>query len=272
MTDKHAKSCRAKNLDELGIEFPVWIFDVDQPSWPRKLADIPPNSRPAALTGWVAWPWEYGTGLVCVGDAPPPGVMEVAKDMKKLGSIQQVLDQLRYDDRFDSDTFDVVYDVGTGTQGISSKKFHDWEFESAARGFVAARRIVRIERKWDCVVFWNRDTGINLFKEGDGKSNAAYGMATFVHNDDELLRAAGVKSDNIGEKMRKAEIELLDGDKERVKGIIYPGKVQQGRGLYLNRGPDFRWNHDILSGTALQNAPWSDVEDHVMENKRGPLV
>ncbi|KAJ5111367.1 hypothetical protein N7532_001902 [Penicillium argentinense] len=63
MAETNAQISRTQKLTGLGLTYPLWIFDVDQYPWPRKLADIPPNSKGAKITGWYKWPWEYGTDL-----------------------------------------------------------------------------------------------------------------------------------------------------------------------------------------------------------------
>ncbi|KAB2572996.1 hypothetical protein DBV05_g8377, partial [Lasiodiplodia theobromae] len=78
-----ARLSRATHLASL--PFPLWLFDPDQPAWPRKRAAIPPGSRPAKLTGWYAWPWEYGTDVRRVDDALPPGVTGPAAQTGQAG-------------------------------------------------------------------------------------------------------------------------------------------------------------------------------------------
>lgn len=120
----NAGRSRAKKLEELQLHFPIWVFDADQPAWPRKLADVVPGSRPAKITGWYTWPWEYGTDLRRIDDELPRGVTVSTPEDGHRGPIQHVLSQLRYDDRFEFDTFRVVYDAGDGTQE-SSRDFSD---------------------------------------------------------------------------------------------------------------------------------------------------
>ncbi|PFH55210.1 hypothetical protein XA68_10364 [Ophiocordyceps unilateralis] len=264
-------NARTKKLNELGLKYPFWIFDVDQSSWPRKLDDVLPGSRPAMITGWYKWPWEYGTDLRRVNDPLPAGVEDASKDGAKVpGAVHALLEQLRYDDRFDPDTFRVVYEHG-GDAGRNSKDFCDWVFDSKAGEYVAPPRIVRVERKWDSVPVWDRETGENLF-QSTSQANMAYGVASLVHNDAELVRAAGVKASDDGSSIRKAEFELLDDGGLQVKGVVYPNRFHRERGLSLQEGPDSDWNRAILVGTALEKAPWSEVEGYCLDKRDGPLL
>ncbi|KAK0618717.1 hypothetical protein DIS24_g11594, partial [Lasiodiplodia hormozganensis] len=120
----------------LPLPFPLWLFDPDQPAWPRKRAAIPPGSRPARLTGWYTWPWEYGTDVRRVDDALPHGVTGPASrhtGQPGPGSAQQVLSQLRYDDRFERGTFRVVYEAGgAGAAGEGVRDLEEWVWEVGA--------------------------------------------------------------------------------------------------------------------------------------------
>lgn len=266
----NAGRSRAKKLEELQLHFPIWVFDADQSAWPRKLADVLPGSRPAKITGWYTWPWEYGTDLRRIDDEVPRGVTVSALEDGHPGPIQHVLSQLLYDDRFEFDTFRVVYDAGDGTQK-SLRDFSDWVFDTGVEGHIAPRRIVRIERKWDDVPVWDHK-GRNILTASEKGPFTSYGIASLVHNDDELLRATGVDVLDAGDKIRKAQFEFLDAEAGQGRGIVYPGKNQKERGLYITRGPDFAWNKRLLSGTTLEGAPWSDVEDYVHQRRNGPFI
>ncbi|KAF2166666.1 hypothetical protein M409DRAFT_23297 [Zasmidium cellare ATCC 36951] len=249
---------RTQKLLSLGISYPFWVFDVDQAVWPRKVADTLPGSRPAKLVGWYPWAWEYGTDVRRFDDSLPTGVI-YSRERKGLVPAQRLLEQLRYDPSFDAKGFRVVYEGN----GLLSKGFDEWVFEEEAAGFVSARRVVKVERVWDGVPFWDRETGIDLFGKTGEKKDVAYGMASLVLNDKELVHATGVLSRADGSKIRRAEFELLDGDGEQIQGIVFPERHQKERGLYITRGPDFPSNRMVLAGTTLEGAPWSEVEKYV---------
>lgn len=259
---------RDARLASLNLQYPLWLFDVDQGPWPRKHVDILPGSRPAKITGWYAWPWEYGTGLKRVNDELPDNVTDTSKEgAKPPAAVQPLLDQLRYDDHFQPDTFRVVFEDGSGR---SSRDLSEFVFDKNAKGYVAPARILRVERKWDQVPVWDRETGEALF-QSESLANMAYGIASLVHNDEELVHAAGVKSTDDGASIRKAEFQLLD-DESYVKGIVYPRRWQKERGLALNLGPDSDWNKSRLAGTLLEGRPWSEVEEFYRDERGGPLL
>lgn len=270
----NAQRSRTKKLEhDLHLHFPLWLFDADQPAWPRKRTGMLPGSRPAKLTGWYTWPWEYGTDLRRIDDELPRGVVAAKPDVGQLGPIQHVLSQLQYDDKFDENTFRVVYEAGDGTRE-GSRDFVEWVFDEEGGGgrYVAPRRIVRIERRWDDVPVWDRKTGVNILVDSGNRASMAFGVASLISNDNELIRAAGADVLDAGDKIRKAQFEFVDSDAGQGRGIVYPAKNQRERGLYLNRGPDFAWNKRLLSGTALEGAPWSEVEDYTCQRNNGPLI
>lgn len=207
-----------------------------------------------------------------IDDALPPGVTGPApRAGGQAGSAQQVLNQLRYDDRFEPGTFRVVYEAGEGGKE-SVRELEEWVWGVGVEGYVAPRRVVRVERRWDGVPVWERGAGVNVLgAEGDG-AVTVYGVASLVGSDEELVRAAGVDVLDGGEKIRRAQIEFLDEEGGQAKGIVYPGKNQSERGLYITRGPEFAWNKRLLAGTALEGAPWSDVEDYIRQRRNCPLI
>lgn len=120
---------------------------------------------------------------------------------------------------------------------------------------------------------WERGSGVNVLGSGEGEGACVvYGVASLVGGDEELVRAAGVDVLDGGEKIRRAQIEFLDEEGGQARGIVYPGKNQSERGLYITRGPDFAWNKRLLAGTALEGGPWSDVEDYVRQKRNCPLI
>ncbi|KAL1851459.1 hypothetical protein Plec18170_006274 [Paecilomyces lecythidis] len=193
--------------------------------------------------------------------------------------VQRILNQLRYDDRFPPDTFRVCYEVGETTdsndnEGLASKDFCSWVHDPSTYGYIAPRRLVRIERRWDGVPFWDRTTGIDLLHDAESQGCVAYGIASLVQDDAAFLQAAGASPHMDGTDIRKAEFEIFQDEfsSEQVKGVVWPVRSWADRGLTLSRGPDFEDNRKALSGTILQNAPWSEIDDYVKGNRRGPLI
>ncbi|KAL0259682.1 hypothetical protein SLS55_005419 [Diplodia seriata] len=210
----NARLSRSANLSALDLSFPLWVFDADQPAWPRKLAAIPPGSLPAKLTGWYVWPWEYGSDLRRIDDELPEGVTASA-EKKKTGGIQDVLGRLRYDDGFEMEDFRVVYEAGDDGAREGVRDFSEWVFDDGGgrgEGYVAPRRIVRIERKWDGVPVWDRKTGVDVLTGSEAGPLVSYGMASLVHDDDGLIRATGVDVLDAGDKIRKAQFEFLNDE------------------------------------------------------------
>lgn len=263
-----ATEARTKKLSDLGLRYPVWVFDVDQHAWPRKSSETSSAMRPAKLVGWSPWPWEYGTTLRRKGDALPHGVT-IMEESKSSTTITDLLNQLRYDDSFDHSAFRIVYDAGKGT---AAKSLADWIFEPERAGFVSPRRIKRIERCWDEVCFWERETKGNLFASAQQTTYTSYGVTQLVHDDAELLQVTRVAATHSAEEIRKASIRLLDQDEEEVQGIVFPHRSQDSRGIILPRGPDFAPNKLVLADTPLAVASWSEVEDYVMGRRAKPLV
>lgn len=67
---------------------------------------------------------------------------------------------------------------------------------------------------------------------------------------------------------------MMTGDKcgESIKGVIWPVRLHQDRGLIIHRGPCFKENQKALAGTSLQDSLWSDVEDYVSGKRGCPLI
>jgi hypothetical protein len=63
MAEQRIGSQRKQQLSLLGLEYPLWIFQTDDPRWPRRLASLLPESHPAKMTGWMASFSEYGLHL-----------------------------------------------------------------------------------------------------------------------------------------------------------------------------------------------------------------
>jgi hypothetical protein len=51
MTEQRIRNQRQQQLSLLGLKYPLWVFQVDDPRWPRRLASLLPESHPAKVTG-----------------------------------------------------------------------------------------------------------------------------------------------------------------------------------------------------------------------------
>ena len=265
------KASRDLRLEELGLGYPFWVFTVDEPPWPRTVASIPAGSRPAQITGWYRWGWEYGTDLRRIDDKLPPHVIFDPPKIQHPNSVQQILDRLRYDDTYESDEFRIVYEAGRPGEH-QSRGFAEWSFDSGASGYIAARRIIRVEREWDDVPVWDPENSIDMFSHSSPPAEKAFGLASEVHNDEELLHASGVSPGNEGKSIRKACFAFVDDLRGHCRGAVFPGKLQDNHGLILSRGAEFDYNKKMLVGTPLENRSWADVEAYVSGLMEEPLM
>ncbi|KAL1591316.1 hypothetical protein SLS60_012099 [Paraconiothyrium brasiliense] len=275
MAALNAQNRRMQKLISLGITYPVWLFDPDEPPWPRKLASLLPGSRPAQVTGFLPWHWEYGTDLRTHDDPLPVGPR--TKPLKDLSPIDNLLARLHYDDGFSADTFRIIFANSEVPGGRESIDLADWIWDVNMTGYIKSNRIIRIERRWDKVGFWDREKGIELFNGQDGDHTTSYGFASLVKNDADLVFATGVTPKDEGEGLRRAEFELLgdeSNESEICRGIVYPRRYHGpgDHGIVLRRGPKFLLNERLLIGTALEGRDWKDVERYRQGEMRYPLV
>lgn len=280
MTEANAETLRSQKLASLGLSYPLWLFDVDQGPWPRKTASIPSDSKGAKIIGWYKWPWEYGTDLRKIDDILPAGVVDT-RFREITYPAQIILSMLRFDWRFPADTFRVLYEAGRGddvsakgheNEQIASRDFSDWLHENDSIGYIAPQRVIRIERRWDNIPFWDRVNGIDLLDRVGKQGFEAYGVVILVQDDADLLSYSGAYKNDPGDKIRKAEFEPEDSFGEPIKGIVWPVRTHEDRGLFMKGGPDSEHNKKVLHGTLLENAPWSDVENYVQGNRGSALT
>lgn len=59
MADLHVKDQPQQRLADLGLQYPLWLFNIDDPRWPRRLASLTSESYPAKIAGWTASTSEY---------------------------------------------------------------------------------------------------------------------------------------------------------------------------------------------------------------------
>lgn len=183
---------------------------------------------------------------------------------------QSALTQLRYDDRYNLDSLQVVLE-SNGEQ--TTRSVSSWAFDKTEDGWVYPAGVQRIERIWDNVPLFDPSRGITHLSDLDSAADACFGIATMVADDDELVSVSGVLATDRGEDIRKAEFERLFDDGGVVHGIVCPSRVREpgDHGLMLNLGPKDKHNVRLLAGTSLQYAPWEKVVEYRKGTRPGPL-
>jgi hypothetical protein len=274
MAELRAKNQCQDRLSSLDLQYPLWIFDADDPRWPRRLASILPNSRPARLTGWVVSFSEYAQYLTPLQDLSHSDeeIVQPASRSQHAKLAQSALTQLRYDDFYGADSLQVIYDDGGGKETI--RLLGSWVFDSQEQDWIDPTNVLRIERIWDDVPLWDPKQGLTQLSDY-GSKDAIFGVATLVANDDELVFASGIQKTDSGEGSRTAEFQCLEaGDGgEFVRGIVCgPRWVEPGvQGLMLHSGPKDKHNQQLLVGTILQYAAWEDLVEYRNGLRGGPL-
>jgi hypothetical protein len=274
MAELRARNKRQDRLSSLDLQYPLWIFDADDPRWPRRLASILPNSRPAKLTGWVVSFSEYAQHLIPLQDLSrgDEEVVQPASRSQNAKIAQSALAQLRYDDSYGSDSLQVIYDDDGGEQ--TARLLSSWVFDSHEQNWIDPADVLRIERIWDGVPLWDPKQGLTQLSDFDSK-DAIFGVATLVADDNELVSASGIQKTDSGEEICKAEFQCLEtGDGGGfMRGVVCPPRwVEPGvQGLMLHLGPKDKHNSQLLAGTILQHAAWEDVVEYRKGLRRGPL-
>lgn len=273
MAELQARTLRQEQLSSLGLRFPLWIFEADDPRWPRRLSSILSTSHPAQLTGWVASFSEYALHLTPLQDLSSKD--EIAGPMTRdqhAKLAQNALTQLRYDDTYSPDSLQVVF-IDHGE--VTTKPLSPHIFDSCDSDFINPADVLRIERAWDSVPLW--DPKQNLSRLSDSSSSAPiFGIATLVANDEELVLTAGIRKTDTGESIRKAEFQCLDAGGNAggwVRGVVCPPRwVEPGdQGLKVQRGPKDKLNQQLLAGTLLQDARWEEVVEYAEGRRSEPL-
>jgi hypothetical protein len=272
MAALHAKAQREQRLTTLDLQYPLWLFDIDDPRWPRRLDSLPPNSHPAKLTGWIASTSEYDMFL-----DRPQDLSHAQKSSKKVhsaahyaGLAQEALQQLRYDDRYSLSSLQAAVQQGENHVKV---RLDSWVFDQGEPGWVDPSKVQRIERVWDEVPLWNPKIGIDRLSDFDA-IREYYGVAILVADDEALVAATGMPKTDAGEAIRKAEFERLDESGGVVRGIVCPSRWRGpgDHGLKLNQGPGSALNRRLIVGTALQDAWWEAVEEYAKWLRRSPLL
>jgi len=272
MAALHAKFQRQQRLSTLNLHYPLWLFDIDDPRWPRRLDSLPPESYPAKITGWTASTSEYDMHL----DRPQDLPQAQGKDRKMYSAVhcaglaQDALQQLRYDDRYSLSSLQAIVQDGEDQTIV---RLDSWVFEQGEPGWVDPSKVQRIERIWDNVPLWNPKIGIERLSDFE-VIDTYYGVAILVTDDDALVAATGMAKTNTGEAIRKAEFERLDESGGIVHGIVCPSRWRGpgDHGLKLNQGPASAVNRRIIAGTALQDAEWETVVEYGKWSRRSPLL
>lgn len=263
---------RQQRLSTLGLQYPLWLFDIDDPRWPRRLDSLLPESYPAKISGWYAYTSEYEMHMVRRQDLP----QAQKKDTKPqdlayyTGLAQDALQQLRYDDRYNLERLQAVVRENTGQSAV---RLSSWIFDAHGTGWISPSKVVRIERAWDHVPLW--DPALGLERLSDCEAMKPYfGVATLMTNDGDLLAATGMPKTCSGEQIRKAEFERLDTPELIVDGIVCPSRERAtgDHGLAVNVGPKYVYNRRLIAGTALQDADWELVVEYNEWRRGSPLL
>jgi len=271
MAELRARDLREQRLSSLNLQYPLWIFEADDPRWPRRLTSLLPTSHPAQMTGWVASISEYALHLDPLQDLSnsSEGAAPMTRDQYTKLALR-AFTQLRYDDTYTSDSLQVTFD--DHGEHIT-KPFSSWAFDSQDPDFVHPANVLRIERAWDNVPLWDPKQGLERLSDF---SPPIFGIATLVADDDELIFAAGFQKTDSGEGIRKAEFQCLDAGSAGggwARGVVCPPRwVEPGdQGLKVQRGPDDKRNQQLLAGTLLQSAVWKEVEEYAKGMRPEPL-
>ena len=228
MAALHATHQRNQRLAALNLQYPLWLFDIDDPRWPRRLDSLPPGRfYPAKITGWTASTSEYDMFLDRPQDLSRATIENTKLRNKNYwaGLAQAALQSLRYDDRVDFAGLQVVVGArGEGGDEERAVRLSEWVFEAGEAGWVGPERVKRIERVWDCVPLWDPEIGLERLSDFDA-FETYYGVAILVADDEGLVEATGMQKTNDGEGIRKAEFERLDeGGGGVVQGIVCPSR------------------------------------------------
>lgn len=273
MAALHAKHQRHQQFTTLNLQYPLWLFDIDDPRWPRRLESLTPESYPAKITGWTASTSEYDMFL----DRPQDLSRAQVENTKlrsagyRAGLAQDALQQLRYDDRFSLAALQAV--VQRGEDEVTTVKLDSWVFDRNEPGAVDPSKVKRIERVWDLVPLWDPEMCLERLEDFDA-IETYYGVAILVADDDALVSATGMPKTDSGEAIRKAEFERLDESGGVVQGIVCPSRWRGlgDHGLKLNQGPTSALNRRLIAGTALQDADWETVVEYAKWLRRSPLL
>ncbi|SMR48604.1 unnamed protein product [Zymoseptoria tritici ST99CH_1A5] len=269
----HAKQQREQRLASLNLRYPLWLFDIDDPRWPRRLDSLLPNSYPARLTGWTVSTSEYQMHLHRPQDLSH-NTSETRSSKPKSHAqhtalAQDVLQALHYDDRFDLSSLQAIVSHNGSETTIP---LSEWTFDQDSPGYANPSTLLCIERIHDGVHIWN--PSINLSQLSDYTSLPTYyGVATLLTSDSDLLSASGMPSTDDGAGIQRAEFERLDagGDVvEVLRGVVYPGRSRGGpeeglgqHGIKLNLSERAASNRRLVAGTALEGKGWEEVTEYV---------
>ena len=140
MAALHATHQRNQRLAALNLQYPLWLFDIDDPRWPRRLDSLPPGRfYPAKITGWTASTSEYDMFLDRPQDLSRATIENTKLRNKNYwaGLAQAALQSLRYDDRVDFAGLQVVVGArGEGGDEERAVRLSEWVFEAGEAGWV----------------------------------------------------------------------------------------------------------------------------------------
>jgi hypothetical protein len=220
-------------MERLELAFPVWLFDPTSVAHPRKLDSIPPVSRPARLTGWFPWYWEYGMNLEkCDMD-----YRMTQKRKGKLRSVEDIIKRIQFDESLNEHDYAAVVEGG----GIFS-------VANILKKSIPTHRIESIRRNWDDVTVWHRGACFDAIFDWEKEEAYCEGLATLVVNLDELFKVTGVPGDHISNGPHKAHFEFTDDEGGWKKGIIYNGRYRGlSRGIITSATKEY--NDQYLRGS-----------------------
>jgi hypothetical protein len=193
MAELRAKTQRQHRLSSIDLRYGLWIFDADNPRWPRRIASILPNTRPAKLTRWVASFSEYAQHLTPPQDLSSDKDKEVVQPATRSQHAklaQCALTHLHFDDdSYGADRLRVIHDDGGGKKIV--RLLSSWVFDSHEQDWIVPVNVLRIERIWDGVPLWDSKQGFSQLSDYDTKGEII-GVATLIADVDELIFASSI--------------------------------------------------------------------------------
>lgn len=279
MAEQRAKDLREQKLASLDLHYPLYLFDIDDPRWPRRLDSLPSIYYPAKLTGWTASCSEYDLFLDKPQDLSHN--QRYGKETKKknlahnAGLAKNVLRQLKWDDRIDVENLQLVVlssrDDGTEEEEIIPLATFLEQDQPSQTQYLS--KILRIERIWDKISLFN--PSISLCTYSDFQALPFYfGVVMKVHNDDDLVAATGMLATNPGSRIRRAEFKIADEGGGVVKGIICPSRYREpgNHGLKEQQGLESAYTRKLIAGTGLQDKQWGEVVEYLRWERGSVLL
>jgi len=279
MAEQRAKDLREQKLASLDLHYPLYLFDIDDPRWPRRLDSLPPIYYPAKLTGWTASCVEYDLFL----DKPQDLFhnQRYGKETKKknlaynAGLARNILRQLEWDDRIDVENLQLVVlssrDDGTEEEDVIPLAIFLEQDQPYQTQYLS--KILRIERIWDKIPLFNPSVSLCTYSDFQALPSY-YGVVMKVHDDDEFVAATGMLATNPGSRIRRAEFERADEGGGVVKGIICSSRYREpgNHGLKKQQGLESAYTRKLIKGTGLQDKRWGEVVEYLRWERGSALL